>query len=105
MGALGNQLVQMAIEESNRLRQRKHELNKEKADLETKAAKLQEALRQTDFAIDRLGDFQAILGNIPQCPVCWIRHGAHAALIPQPSGTEIDLFRCRECHFELELDP
>lgn len=97
-----NDLMQAAISYTNGFRERARNLKKALQDLELKATETKAHLHATDLAIERLDSFHPDIGGELQCPACWVAHGNNSPLVPQPSETASDWFKCGVCGFELE---
>lgn len=97
------QLTQEAICIANGFSEKKRGLDKQKLDLQTQLAVVKAQFEATDLAIDRLNSFRVTIDGEYQCPRCWIAQGVSAPLIPQPSDTSQDWFKCRVCHHEFSF--
>ncbi len=78
----------------NILREKLLEAEQIKAHAETE-------LKLRSAAVDRLDQFDPIIGGSHQCPHCWITNGVRSDLLPFDSDTGVDWFRCKTCHTEM----
>lgn len=78
--------------------------NRNRADrireLQAEVRKLDAADTDAVHAILRGNQFDA---RDARCPRCWIIDGKRVDMAPQPSETDNDLLRCRECGNEIEI--
>jgi hypothetical protein len=91
-------LAQEAMRGSNEFQGRRLGLEKELDAAKLRVIEVEASLHETRLAIERVYDFKPTLGGEFQCPICWIRSGVRAPIIPQSSETDADHFRCREGH-------
>lgn len=95
-----NKRAQKAADDSRkeclRLHQKIKDLEKEKAEAEA-------ALQLARSAIQRFDNFNPNIGGDLLCPDCWIYRDISSILIPIPSETDADLFRCKTCHMEISV--
>ncbi|MEC9344320.1 MAG: hypothetical protein VYD64_10810 [Pseudomonadota bacterium] len=100
MGELANQLMQLAAEISNEYRHKIHDLERQLGEVKLQQTQIEASLHQAKLSVDRNKSFDPEFGTELACPRCWIANERRVNLIPQPSGTDLDIFQCRECHFE-----
>jgi len=91
------EMAQAAQSQTERLQQ-------EIADAERRKADAEAALELARSAIYRFDHFDPLFGGDFQCPDCWVSRGVHASMIPIPSDTGADWFRCKTCGLELSTD-
>jgi hypothetical protein len=89
----------------NFFHQRKLDLRKEIAALELEMFQKKAALAASEAAIKRFNDYVPTVSGDYQCPDCWLASGTHAALIPIPSNSNDDQFRCSNCSGHFEFSP
>ena len=83
-------------------KQRKAEELRHKLALHDEArAKLRSDLDTNAAAGARIYTYKPVIDAVPQCPRCWILRGRHEPIIEQENGGENDLFKCRECGYEV----
>lgn len=97
------QLTQHAIQLGNAFKGKVFDLEKEQLDLQLKLKEKEAQSEAASMAFERSHNFAPTLGPDFACPECWVRHGRQVAIVPIPSETNDDLFRCRECetHFTI----
>jgi predicted RNA-binding Zn-ribbon protein involved in translation (DUF1610 family) len=65
---------------------------------------LKASLDVTNLAMDRLANFQVVLGGRYQCPRCGIYRGRQAPLALTKSSARRLVFRCETCHSALHVE-
>jgi hypothetical protein len=98
MTGFASELAQMAIMAGNRFRQKKLGDEKKLQAAKLNVMQIEAALEASIDAIERSFHFQPTLRGDFQCPVCWTANGQHVSLIPLPSDSGVDNFKCPECH-------
>ncbi|PBB21121.1 hypothetical protein [Mesorhizobium sp. WSM4313] len=68
-------------------------------------AKLKSDVDHAASAAARIHRYQPVIDETPQCPHCWILRAKKEPLSNQESGGKNDLFKCRECGYEVPLEP
>lgn len=79
-------------------------LHQEILDLEQRKAEKQAALELARTAVQRFDSFEPDIDGNLRCPDCWVSRGVESTLIPIPSDTSDDLFRCKTCHLEISIE-
>jgi predicted RNA-binding Zn-ribbon protein involved in translation (DUF1610 family) len=80
--------------------------------LEQEALELKERQTQKEAerdsasrSFERLLNLPVKLGADYTCPRCWIIHSKQSSMRPIQSATASDIFECRDCGFELLVQP
>ena len=70
-------------------------------------SEVQQEKSETQVAIKRINLFRSGSRHlaIDDCINCFIRHGRDSKMTAIPSDSGIDLFRCRQCGHEKEVEP
>jgi hypothetical protein len=69
--------------------------------LQARQAEIQTCLDEANRSRKRFAKFQAEVNGRFQCPRCWINEATRSRLNPVPGTAGEDIFRCKECHFEI----
>lgn len=92
-----------AREAATDVQQRIEGLQNEILNLEQSVTEKKAALKLAMSAVHRLDHFRPEVGGDVQCPDCWVTRGVQASIVPIPSSTGDDLFRCNTCHQEFSI--
>ena len=81
------------------------DLEQELRQIEARKQEIERKLQIAHLALDRAGRFVAMSGPNRYCPRCWVFDERHNIIDPIGGGTrEYDLFRCRVCRTEYEIN-
>lgn len=97
-------LFRRAREVAEAAAQQTERLKKEIEAAEKRKAEIEAEFELAKLAVDRLDGFEPEIGGDPQCPDCWVSRGVRSRMIPIPSETGTDWFRCRTCGQEIAID-
>ena len=97
-------LYRRAAEAARAAQDRGVGLKKEILDAEQRKAEAEAALELAQSALARHDRFDPIIGDDHQCPVCWVTDGVRSKIVPIPSDTAVDWFRCKTCHTEISTE-
>ena len=104
MGGLYTWLYRRAAEAARTAQERGAELKIEISDAEQRKSQAQSALELANSASARLDHFDPVIGDDHQCPNCWVIDGVRSKIVPIPSDTDVDWFRCKTCHTEISTE-
>ncbi len=104
MGDLYTWLFRRAAEAARAAQERGAELKIEILEAEQHKSEAEVALQLANAAIVRLDRFDPIIGDDHQCPNCWVTDGIRSKIVPIPSDTAVDWFRCVTCHTEISTE-
>ena len=97
------QLQTVAREIARRAQFRLAMLDREEAKIDRRKAEIATEREDISDAAQRALDFRPAIGADYQCPRCWVDHRKQSILQPIASQTGNDLFRCEDCHLDLEF--
>ena len=89
--AARKQLAERIQAKQDDITEAKRELNRKKAELDEQENRLRGGLARANVPLPA-GD---------ACPNCWVLRGREVRMTPQPSEDDSDVFRCRDCGYEV----
>ena len=104
MGDLYTRLFRRAAEAARAAQERGAALKIEILEVEQRKSEAEAALALANSAIVRLDRFDPVIGDDYQCPHCWVTDGIRSKIVPIPSNTAVDWFRCVTCHTEISTE-
>ena len=104
MGGLYTWLYRCAAEAARTAQERGAKLKIEISHAEQRKSEAEAALELANSALSRHDRFDPIIGDDHQCPYCWITNGVRSKIVPIPSDTDVDWFRCKTCHTEISTE-
>lgn len=97
-------LIRRANEAATAAQDTTARLQREISELKERMTQAQAELEVSKSAVNRLDGFEPDFDGDLQCPGCWVSRGTRSRMIPIPSNTHVDWFRCKTCHLELPRD-
>ena len=97
------QIKQAAIEIANDIQERALNRKKELAEIKLRQAQIETQLESAQLCRNRLANFVPEIGGNLQCPRCWVVNETRTALTPTQGDGAVDRFKCKVCHWGIEL--